>query len=99
MGLGNLIGYMNPDAVFLVPEDGASRAAFEQLAVRDFEDDTALYAVTKAEWYRLRGATDKVRLYSDSARQGLEVELREDQVLPWRRGFLGYAYAGLGRPA
>jgi serine/threonine-protein kinase len=97
VGLGNLIGYMNPDAVFLVPEDGASRAAFEQLAVRDFEDDTALYAVTKAEWYRLRGATDKVRLYSDSARQGLEVELREDQVLPWRRGFLGYAYAGLGR--
>lgn len=98
VGLGNLVGYMNPDAVFLVPEDPASRTAFEQLAVRDFEDDTALYAITKAEWYRLRGAEDKVRLYSDSARRGLEVELRENQVLPWRRGFLGYAYAGLGRP-
>jgi eukaryotic-like serine/threonine-protein kinase len=98
VGLGNLIGYMNPDAVFLVPADPASRTAFEQLAVRDFEDDTALYAITKAEWYRLRGAGDKVRLYSDSARRGLEVELRENQVLPWRRGFLGYAYAGLGRP-
>ncbi len=98
VGLGNLIGYMNPDAVFLVPLDAASRTAFEQLAVRDFEDDTALYAVTKAEWYRLRGAPDKVRVYSDSARQGLEVELRETKALRWRRGFLGYAYAGLNRP-
>jgi tetratricopeptide (TPR) repeat protein len=97
VGLGNLVGYMNPDAVFLVPEDAASRRAFEQLAVRDFEDDTALYAVTKAEWYRLHGRADKVRIYSDSARRGLEMELRENQVLPWRRGFLGYAYAGLGR--
>ena len=57
--------------------------------MRDFEDDTALYAITKAEFYRLRGAGDKVRLYSDSARQGLEVELRENQVLPWRRVFWG----------
>jgi hypothetical protein len=32
-----------------------------------------------------------MRLYSDSARRDLEVELREDQVLPWRRSFLGYA--------
>ena len=97
VGLGNLIGYMNPDAVFLVPEDTASRTAFEQLAVRDFEDDTALYALTKAEWHRLRGAPRMVRIYSDSARRNLEVELKENQVLSWRRAFLGYAYAGLGR--
>jgi eukaryotic-like serine/threonine-protein kinase len=99
VGLGNLVGYMNPDAVFLVPRDSAGRAAFEQLAPRDFEDDTSLYALTKAEWYRLDGKPELVRLYSDSARAQLEVEMRESQVLPWRRAFLGYAYAGLGRKA
>ena len=49
------------------------RAAFEQLAARDFEEDTALYALSKAEWYRLRGTPALVRLYSDSARAVLEV--------------------------
>ena len=97
LGLGNLVGFMNPDGVFLVPRDPATRSAMEQLAVRDFEDDTALYALTKAEWYRLRGTPSLVRIYSDSARAPLEVELRRSQALPWRRAFLGYAYAGLGR--
>jgi tetratricopeptide (TPR) repeat protein len=99
VGLGNLVGYMNPDAVFLVPRDSATRGAFEQLAVRDFEDDTALYALSKAEWYRLTGSPKLERVYSDSAREQLEVEMRETQALPWRRSFLGYAYAGLGRKA
>jgi hypothetical protein len=85
--------------VFLVPRDPRSRAAFEQLATRDFEEDTALYALTKAEWYRLNGSPKLQRVYSDSARAQLEVEMRESQVLPWRRAFLGYAYAGLGRKA
>jgi hypothetical protein len=39
-----------------------------------------------------------VRAYSDTARVRLESELREAS-LPWRRAFLGYAYAGLGRRA
>jgi serine/threonine-protein kinase len=99
VGLGNLVGYMNPDAVFLVPRDPATRTAFEQLAARDFEDDTALYALNKAEWYRLNGSPKLVRVYADSARAQLEMELRESQALPWRRSFLGYAYAGLGRSA
>ncbi|MGH7513392.1 MAG: protein kinase domain-containing protein, partial [Gemmatimonadales bacterium] len=97
LGLGNLIGYMNPEAIFLVPRDPVHRAAFEQLAPRDFEEDTALYALSKAEWYRLRAAPALVRAYSDSARVSLEDELRTSQVLPWRRSFLGYAYAGVGR--
>jgi TolB-like protein/tRNA A-37 threonylcarbamoyl transferase component Bud32/Flp pilus assembly protein TadD len=99
VGLGNLVGYMNPDAVFLVPQDSATRVAIEQLAPRDFEDDTALYALTKAEWYRLEGKPELVRIYSDSARAQLEIEMRDSQALPWRRTFLGYAYAGLGRKA
>ncbi len=97
LGLGNLAGYLNPDAMFFLPQDGAHAAAFEELAPRDFEDDTALYALCKAEWYRLRGAPKLVRAYSDTARLALEGELRETRSLPWRRGFLGYAYAGLGR--
>ena len=40
-----------------------------------------------------------MRAYSDTARARLESELRETRSLPWRRGFLGYAYAGLGRRA
>ncbi len=99
VGLGNLVGYMNPEAVFLVSRDPATRTAFEQLAARDFEEDTALYALNKAEWYRLNGSPELQRVYSDSARAQLEVELRESQALPWRRSFLGYAYAGLGRKA
>ncbi len=99
VGLGNLAGYMNPDAVFLLPRDPATSKAFEQLAARDFEDDTALYALNKAEWYRLQGSSKLQRVYSDSAREQLEVELRDSQALPWRRSFLGYAYAGLGRKA
>jgi serine/threonine-protein kinase len=99
VGLGNLVGYLNPDAVFFIPRDGAHAAAFEELAPRDFENDTALYALCKAEWYRLRGAPRLVRIYSDSARAALEAEVRKTRSLPWRRGFLGYAYAGLGRRA
>jgi serine/threonine-protein kinase len=99
VGLGNLVGYMNPDAVFLVPRDPATIKAFEELAARDFEDDTALYALNKAEWYRLQGSPKLQRAYSDTARAQLEVELRESQALPWRRSFLAYAYAGLGRKA
>jgi serine/threonine-protein kinase len=97
-GLGNVVGFMNPDAIFMLPQDPAHRAAFEELAPRDFEDDTALYALSKAEWFRLRGMPQRVRAYCDSARAVLEVELRTDQTLHWRRSFLGYAYAGLGRP-
>jgi len=97
LGLGNLLGFMNPEAMFLIPTDAASRTAFEQLAPRDFEDDTALYALSKAEWFRLRGNARLVRVYSDSGRFQLEAEMREAQILPWRRSFLGYAYAGLGR--
>jgi TolB-like protein len=99
VGLGNVVGFMNPDAIFMLPDDAPHRAAFEELAPRDFEDDTALYALSKAEWYRLRGMPRLVRAYSDTARAVLEVELRTDQTLHWRRSFLGYAYAGLGRPA
>jgi eukaryotic-like serine/threonine-protein kinase len=99
LGFGNLVGYLNPDAVFFLPSDGSHAAAFEELAPRDFEDDTALYALCKAEWYRLRGAPRLVQVYSDTARIALERELRETRSLPWRRGFLGYAYAGLGRRA
>jgi serine/threonine-protein kinase len=99
VGLGNLVGYLNPDAVFFLPDSGAHAMAFLELAPRDFEDDTALSALTKAEWYRLRGDLRRVRAYSDTARAGLESELRETKSLPWRRAFLGYAYAGLGRRA
>ena len=99
VGLGNVAGYFNPDAVFFLPARWGACAAFEELAPRDFEDDTALYALCKAEWYRLRGEPRLVRGYSDTARIALERELRETRSLPWRRGFLGYAYAGLGRRA
>jgi serine/threonine-protein kinase len=99
VGLGNLAGYLNPDAMFFLPQEGPHAAAFQELAPRDFEDDTALYALCKVEWYRLRGAPKLVRAYSDTARIQLEAELRDNRGLPWRRGFLGYAYAGLGRGA
>ena len=99
VGLGNLVGYLNPDAVFFLPQGEAQATAFKELAPRDFEDDTALCALSKAEWYRLRGDTKLARAYSDTARARLESELRETRSLPWRRGFLGYAYAGLGRRA
>ena len=99
VGLGNLAGYLNPDAVFFLPRDGPHAAAFEELAPRDFDEDTALYALCKAEWYRQSGDSTLVRIYSDSARTQLESELRETRSLPWRRSFLGYAYAGLGRGA
>jgi serine/threonine-protein kinase len=97
VGLGNLAGYLNPDAVFFLPQEGPHATAFEELATRDFDEDTALYALNKVEWYRLRGATKLVRIYSDSARAQLEGEISQTRSLPWRRGFLGYAYAGLGR--
>jgi serine/threonine-protein kinase len=97
VGLGNVVGFLNPDAMFFVPHEGPHGAAFLELAPRDFDNDTALYALCKAEWYRLRGASKLVRVYSDSARAVLEPELRGGQRLAWRRGFLGYAYAGLGR--
>jgi hypothetical protein len=97
LGFGNLLGFMNPEAMFMLPTDPAHRAAFEQLAPRDFEDDTALYALSKADWYRLRGAPRAARAYSDTVRVALEAQLSSAHVLPWRRGFLGYAYAGLGR--
>ena len=97
VGLGNLTGYLNPDAMFFLPQQGPNAAAFEQLAARDFEEDTALYALCKVEWYRLRGASKLVRSYSDTARVQLEGELSRTRSLPFRRGFLGYAYAGLGR--
>lgn len=64
VGLGNLLGYVNAHAVFFVPDDSVTDAAFLELSPRDFENDTAL---------------------------------RETRSLPWRRAFLGYAYAGLGR--
>jgi serine/threonine-protein kinase len=99
VGLGNLVGYLNPDAVFFLPESPAQAAAILELAPRDFEDDTALCALVKAEWHRLHGGPKLVRAYSDSARTVLERELRETHSLPWRRAFLGYAYAGLGRRA
>ena len=99
VGLGNLVGYLNPDAVFFLPNSQAQAKAFHELAPRDFEDDTALCALTKAEWHRQRGETRLVRAYSDSARVILEKELRETRTLPWRRGYLGLAYAGLGRRA
>jgi serine/threonine-protein kinase len=99
VGMGNLVGYLNPDAVFFLPNSEAQTTAFHELAPRDFEDDTALCALSKAEWHRLRGESKLVRAYSDSARVHLENELRETRSLPWRRGFLGYAYAGLGRRA
>ncbi len=97
VGLGNITGYLNPDAMFFLPQQGPNAAAFEQLAARDFEEDTALYALCKVEWYRLRGASKLVRSYSDTARVQLEGELSRTRSLPFRRGFLGYAYAGLGR--
>jgi serine/threonine-protein kinase len=99
VGLGNLVGYLNPDAVFFLPQSQAQAAAVLELAPRDFEDDTALCALVKAEWHRLHGAPRLVRAYSDSARGVLERELRETHSLPWRRAFLGYAYAGVGRRA
>ena len=99
LGLGNLVGFLSPDAVFFLPQDAAHSAAFEQLSVRDFEGDTALYSLCKVEWYRLHGVLGLARIYSDSARITLEAELREPGRLAWRRSFLGYAYAGLGRRA
>jgi eukaryotic-like serine/threonine-protein kinase len=99
LGLGNLVGFLSPDAVFFLPQDAAHSAAFEQLSARDFEGDTALYALCKVEWYRLHGESRLARVYSDSARITLEAELRESGRLAWRRSFLGYAYAGLGRSA
>jgi tetratricopeptide (TPR) repeat protein len=99
VGLGNIVGYLNPDAVFFLPQSRAQAAALLELAPRDFEDDTALCALVKAEWHRQHGAPRLARVYSDSARVILERELRETHSLPWRRAFLGYAYAGLGHRA
>ena len=97
VGLGNLIGYMNPDAVFLVPEDRATRSAFEQLAVGDFEDDTALYAhhqgrVVSAARRDRQGAALQ-RLGAAGSRGGAA----GGPGAALAPGIPGYAYAGLGR--
>ena len=57
------------------------------------------YFYVKAEFYRLRGQTDRARAYSDSllaALMDVYEERAADANVNW---YVGYAYAGLGRSA
>ena len=90
---------MNPDAVFLVPRDPATRTAFEQLAARDFEDDTALYALPRPSGTGCAGRRSCSAC--TATRPGCSSRSSCGRARRCRGGasFLGYAYAGLGRKA
>ena len=100
VGLGNLARLPEPGRGVL-PAGGPGAGGRRS---RSWRRGTSRTTPRYTRWSRPSGTgctarPRLVRAYSDSARIVLERELRETHSLPWRRGFLGYAYAGLGRRA
>jgi tetratricopeptide (TPR) repeat protein len=62
-----------------------------------FDGDRDTQAIVLAQQYYWRGDRARARAYADSARAGIEEQLRASPSDAQRRVFLGLAYAYLGR--
>ncbi len=62
-----------------------------------FDDDRGTWALARAQLYRLRGDMTRARVYADSARIAIKVQLRATRGDESRHALLGLALAYLGR--
>ncbi|CAN5784686.1 serine/threonine-protein kinase [soil metagenome] len=69
----------------------------EQAALGAWGLDTMTIHLRKAEVFHQAGRRAEARLYFDSARIALEALRAQDPDEAWIHGYLGMAYAGLGR--
>jgi eukaryotic-like serine/threonine-protein kinase len=79
--------------------DSAQQVLLVRLPPAAFDDDRGRWGLALAESYGLRGDRARVRLYADSARLGLEQDLRHVPDDPAVHTSLGVALAYLGRRA
>jgi tetratricopeptide (TPR) repeat protein len=77
--------------------DSAQQALLLRLPPAAFDDDRGNWGLALAEAYALRGNKARARLYADSARLGLEENVRRAPNDPGAHTYLGVALAYLGR--
>ena len=101
-------GQMTIDSVTVVAEagnfydlgwslDSGQQELLLSLGPAPFDGDRATQAIVLAQQYYWRGDRARARAYADSARAGIEEQLRASPSDAQRRVFLGLAYAYLGR--
>jgi tetratricopeptide (TPR) repeat protein len=77
--------------------DESQRALLYQLKPADFDDDRGSWGLSLAGAYALQGDGTRARAYADSARAGLEDQLRATPDNAQLHSLLGVALAYLGR--
>ena len=79
--------------------DDAQQQQLLSLPLSAFDNDTASWAIIRAETYQLRGQPNQARIYADTARLSYEAQLRVAPEDGQRHAFRGLALAYLGRKA
>jgi eukaryotic-like serine/threonine-protein kinase len=84
--------------LYWVLTDGQQRQLLT-VPVSAFDDDSAQWAIVRAETYALRGNRAQARVYADSARLAYEKQVRNAPIDETRHALRGLALAYLGRKA
>ncbi|HEY0779476.1 MAG TPA: tetratricopeptide repeat protein, partial [Gemmatirosa sp.] len=96
---GPLVARLDDEAMLLLGDGPAERAAVRALTPAAFGGDTTQYLLWVADWARLHGAAAHGRAAADSARRRLEPLVAAHPDAPGPQMALGRAYAQLGRHA